>query len=73
MLPQEKIAREILEYSTLSDLFDEWKLTTESNDPYIYMVRGWLMDEFKRRNPEGFDKWLEGEALDETLEDYILS
>jgi hypothetical protein len=71
MLPQEKAAREILANSTLADLFDEWKLTSEVNDPYIPTVRGWLMDEFERRNPEGFNAWLDTDAADDTLEEYI--
>lgn len=71
MLPQEKKAREILAYATLADLLDEWKLTSEVNDPHIPTVRGWLMDEFERRNPEGFNEWLDTDAEDDTLEDYI--
>lgn len=71
MLPQEKKARDILANATLADLLDEWKLTSEVNDPHIPTVRGWLMDEFERRNPEGFNEWLDTDAEDDTLEDYI--
>ena len=71
MLPQEKAAREILANSTLGDLLDEWELTSTVNDPEVYTVRGWLMDEFERRNPEAFNEWLDGDAEDETLKDYM--
>jgi len=71
MLLQEKKAREILANATLADLLDEWKLTSTVNDPEIYTVRGWLMDEFESRNPEGFNEWLDGDAEDDTLEEYI--
>lgn len=71
MLPQEKAAREILANSTLGDLLDEWELTSSVNSPEIYTVRGWLMDEFESRNPEGFNEWLDGDAEDDTLRDYM--
>ena len=71
MLPQEKAAREILANSTLGDLLDEWELTSSVNSPEVYTVRGWLMDEFERRNPEAFNEWLDGDAEDDTLRDYM--
>ena len=71
MLPQEKAAREILANSTLGDLLDEWELTSSVNSPEVYTVRGWLMDEFERRNPEAFNEWLDGDAADDTLRDYM--
>ena len=71
MLPQEKAAREILANSTLGDLLDEWELTSSVNSPEVYTIRGWLMDEFERRNPEAFNEWLDGDAEDHTLRDYM--
>lgn len=71
MLPQEKAAREILANSTLGDLLDEWELTSSVNSPEVYTVRGWLMDEFERRNPEAFNEWLDGDAEDDTLAEYM--
>lgn len=35
-------------------------------DSNLYTVRGWLMDELERRDPEAMDAWLES---DESLED----
>lgn len=71
MLPQEKAAREILANSTLGDLLDEWELTSSVNSPEVYTVRGWLMDELESRNPEAFNEWLDGDAEDDTLRDYM--
>lgn len=71
MLPQEKKAREILSNATLADLLDEWELTSSVNSPEVYTVRGWLMDEFERRNPEAFNEWLDGDAEDDTLAEYM--
>lgn len=71
MTNTEKKMREIISNQPLADLLDEWMLTSTSNAPEIYIVRGMLMDEFERRNPEGFNAWLDGDAEDETLADYI--
>lgn len=67
----EKQARDMIAAQTTTDLFDEWELTINSNDPQIPTIRGWLMDEFEKRNPEGFEKWLDGNALDEELRYYV--
>lgn len=73
MLPQEKKAKEIISNQTLADLFDEWDLTTKAKTtPELATVRGWLMDEFEKRNPEGFNAWLDQDYPDDkTLRDYI--
>ena len=43
-------------------------------DTNIYTVRGWLMAELERRNPEAFDAWLDSETCDdEDLQKYFLS
>lgn len=71
MTKAEAIAREIIKYTNTEDLLTQWELTTVSNDPGVYTVRGWLMDEFEARNPEAFDKWIEEDAKDETLRGYM--
>lgn len=71
MTRQEKEARELLSNATLGDLFDQWDLTSIINDPEIPTIRGWLMNEFEKRNPEGFNAWLDGDAEDSELKDYI--
>ena len=66
-------AREILGSMTLMDLIDEWELTTTVSDPAISEVRGWLMDEIERREPKGFNAWLEQEdPRDEDLKHYVI-
>lgn len=66
-------AKEILQSMTLMDLLDEWELTTNNNDPAIYEVRGWLMDEIESREPEGFNKWLDSDdPRDEDLKFYVI-
>lgn len=72
MTNQEKTAREKISKLTLADLLHEWELTTSINTPEIAVVRGWLMDEFKARNPEAFDAWLEqDEPTDESLKNFM--
>lgn len=71
MTTAEQKAREMLSNATLADLLDEWELTTENKDPNIYIVRGWLMDEIESRNPEAFEKWLDRDAEDKELRDYM--
>ena len=71
MSKAEQKAREILSNATLAELLDEWELTSEIDNPEIYTVRGWLMDELESRNPEAFNKWLDDYAEDETLREYM--
>lgn len=67
----EKKAKELISTQTMADLLDEWELTSNCNYPEAATVRGWLMDEFESRNPEAFNAWMDGEAEDETLRDYM--
>lgn len=72
MTAAEQKAREMISNLTLADLLDEWELTSKTNNPEIYTVRGWLMDELESRNPEAFDKWLDSdEPTDEMLREYM--
>lgn len=64
-------ARAMVANAQLSDLLDEWELTTNMRGLEVAKVREWLTDEFEKRNPEAFYEWLDGEALDETLRDYM--
>lgn len=67
----ENKAREIISNQPLADLLEEWELTSKINTPEVATVRGWLMDELESRNPEAFEKWLDGDAEDSTLRDYM--
>lgn len=43
------------------------------SDENIPTVRGWLMDEIMKRNPEGFDKWLDSDyPADSELRKFVL-
>ena len=65
-------AREIISKLSKKDLIFQWELTTISEDDHIGIVRGWLMDEFERRYPEGYNKWLSLEfPEDEELKNFI--
>ena len=72
MTNAERIARNLIAAQSTERLLEQWELTTESKDPNIYRVRGWLMDEIEKRCPEGFDRWLETENTDESLREYIM-
>ena len=68
----EKKARELISKLSLEQLLDEWELTSVINDSHIPTVRGWLMDELEKRNPEAFDKWLDSYTSDEDLRAYMI-
>lgn len=67
----EETAKRLLKGLSLNALLEEWELTTTNDDENIYTVRGWLMDEFERRNPDAYEAWIMESAEDETLRDYM--
>ena len=70
----EMMAPETLKKSSLSKLLDLWELTTALNCPHVPTVRGWLMDEIERRNPDGFDAWMDQDAAeDQDLRRFVLN
>ena len=68
----ESIARRALASETTKKLIELWELTTDNTSPEAPVVRGWLMDEIEARNPAGFAAWLDTDAADDTLKNYIL-
>lgn len=67
------MALEMLSRMNLERLVDLFEETTNSKEPHIPTVRGWLMDAIEAKNPEGFDAWLESAlASDEDLRDFVL-
>lgn len=40
-------------------------------DPNLFTVRGWLLDEIERRDPEGYDAWIDSDLDDDGLLQYI--
>lgn len=71
MTAAEKKAKELISKQTLDNLLTQWELTSVINDSHIPTVRGWLMEELEKRNPEAFDKWLDSDAEDDKLRDYM--
>lgn len=58
---------------TTEKLCELFELTGTMSDENIPTVRGWLMDEIMKRNPEGFDKWLDSDyPADNELRKYVL-
>ena len=62
-----------LEKMSTGKLVELFSLTTNMSDENIPTVRGWLMDEIEKRNPEGFERWLDGSAEDADLAKYVLA
>lgn len=63
----------LLNNMTLEQLVEQFEATEHREDKLIYTVRGWLMDEIERRNPEGFSEWLDSDnAADSELRKYVL-
>ena len=62
-----------LEKMTAEKLCELFELTGTMSDENIPTVRGWLMDEIMKRNPEGFDKWLDSDyPADGELRKFVL-
>lgn len=56
----DKKARAIIASRTTEQLVNDFEATETSNDPNVYIVRGWLMDELEMRSPEAFEAWIDG-------------
>lgn len=59
MTAAETKARNLIAGQSTTDLITQFELTDISTDSHIYMVRGWLMDELEKRNPEAFWNWVD--------------
>ena len=59
MTKAESKARNLIANLTTEKLIEQFELTELVSDENISTVRGWLMDELEKRNPEAFDKWIE--------------
>ncbi len=65
---------ELLRNMSLEKLVEIFELTSNMNDENIPTVRGWLMEEIEKRNPEGFDRWLDDDCPDDSrLRKYVLA
>lgn len=61
MTAAESKARARIEALTTTQILFQFDLTEKINNEYIPVVRGWLMDELEKRDPEAFDEWLDSE------------
>ncbi len=65
---------ELLRNMSLEKLVEIFELTSNMNDENIPTVRGWLMEEIEKRNPEGFGRWLDDDCPDDSrLRKYVLA
>ena len=56
----EKNARAMLSRLSIEQLIKEFDMTEAIPISLeLSMVRGWIMDELEKRNPEVFEKWLD--------------
>ena len=55
-------ARAALATRTMAQLLNDWDVTERLTiTPELAMVRGWLMEEFERRDPAAFDCWMDND------------
>lgn len=60
MTTAEMKARNMIARRSTAQLLDDWDATeTAKHTAELAVVRGWLMDEFQRRDPEMFDSWID--------------
>lgn len=67
----EQKARAVLAAKSTAELIKIFEQTTARKGQGVYMLRGWLMDEIEKRDPVGFNAWLERYADDNALFYYI--
>ena len=74
MTKQEMTARNRLASRTTAQLVLDWELTESMPmTPELPTVRGWIMDEFKRRDAEAYEAWCDDEDLDASPRKYYLN
>lgn len=61
MTVAEQKARYLLTLRSTTELVGDFEATEKVNDPSIYMVRGWLMDELESRDAEAFESWIDSD------------
>ena len=72
MTSPETRARNRLASRTTAQLILDWELTEAlPMTPELPIVRGWLMDEFERRDQKAFDAWSEDEDPDASPRKYF--
>jgi hypothetical protein len=59
MSKAEEKARFIISLRSTENLVKDFEGTETNNDPDIYIVRGWLMDELEARDSKAFEAWID--------------
>jgi len=59
------------DFALTGAMMDAAHAAGKSWDPELPTVRGWIMDEIERRDPEGFERWLDSDASDAAIIRYI--
>lgn len=71
MTNAENKARTRLANRTTEQLILDWELTEAlPMFPELPTVRGWIMDEFRRRDAVAYDAWIEDDDLDASPRKY---
>ena len=55
----------LIKERTTAQLIETFIMTGRVNNEYIPTVRGWIMDELERRDPEAFSAWLDSETCED--------
>ena len=70
-------AHKLVATRTTAQLLNDWDMTEaafmnhNSDIKEVAIVRGWLMDELEKRDPEAFDAWMDDEDIDATPRTYF--
>lgn len=71
-MTKQKTAQAMLATRTMSELLTCWALTEVAEmTPELPTVRGWIMDELQRRDPEAYDRWMDDENPDAQPDTYF--
>lgn len=70
MSAQEKKAIAIIRAQSTERIVEQFDMLTECTMEQA-IVRGWYMDELKRRSPEAYDAWLD--SWDESPKKYFIA
>lgn len=60
-------AQDMLRSRPTRALITDFIFTSYSHDPHIPTVRGWIMDELERRDPEAYETWIDRDLPDSEL------
>ena len=63
-MTNEQTAINLIKTRTNEELLNIWEETEKQiTTSELFMVRGWLLDIMKERDPFGFDKWMDNEDI----------